>query len=47
MAGRGRGRAGLAQMRRDMQNLKRQVTILTNALVNQRIIPRDAFDEET
>ena len=47
MVGRGRGRAGLAQMRRDMQNLKIQVAKLTNALVYQRIIPRNASDEET
>jgi hypothetical protein len=47
MAGRGRGRAGLAQMRRDMQNLERRVAKHKNALVYQRIIPRDASDEET
>ena len=34
-------------MCRDMHNLKRQVAELTNALVYQRIIPRDASDEET
>ena len=34
-------------MRRNMQNLERQVAELTNALVYQRIIPRDASDEET
>ena len=34
-------------MRRDMQNLERRVEELTNALVYQRIIPRDASDEET
>ena len=47
MAGRGRGREGLAQMRSDMQNLKRRVAELKNALVYYRIIPRDASDEET
>ena len=47
MVGRGRGREGLAQMHREMKNLKRQVEELTNVLVNQRIIPRDASDEET
>ena len=47
MAGRGRGRAGLAQMRRDMQNLERRVSELTNALVYQRIIPRNASNDET
>ena len=47
MVGRGRGRAGLAQMCRDMQNIERRVAKLTNALVYQRIIPRDASDEET
>ena len=45
--GRGRGRAGLAQMRRNMQNLKRRVAELTNALANQRTIQRDVSDEET
>lgn len=34
-------------MRRDMHNLKRRVAKLANALVYQRIIPRDASDEET
>ena len=34
-------------MCRDMWNLKRRVAELTNVLVNQRIIPRDASDEET
>ena len=47
MARRGRGRAGLAQMCRDMHNLERRVAELTNALVYQRIILRDASDEET
>ena len=47
MVGRGRGRAGLAHMRRDMQNLERRVAELTNVLVYQRIIPRNASDEET
>jgi hypothetical protein len=47
MARRGRGRVDLAQMHRDMHNHKRRVAQLTNVLVNQRIIPRDASDEET
>ena len=49
MAGRGRGGAGagIAQMRRDMQNLERRVAELTNALANQRTIQRDVSDEET
>ena len=47
MAGRGRGRADLAHMHRDMHNFERRVVELTNALVFQRIIPRDASDEET
>jgi hypothetical protein len=47
MVGRGRGRAGLAQMRRDMKNLQRQVADLTNVLASQRIIQREVFDEET
>ena len=34
-------------MHRDMQKLEKLVAELTNALVYQRIIPRDAFDEET
>ena len=47
MAGRGRGRAGLAQMHRDMQDLQRQLADLTNMLASQRIIQRVVFDEET
>jgi hypothetical protein len=47
MVGRGRGRAGLAQMRRDMQNLQRKVADLTNVLASQRIIQREVSDEET
>jgi hypothetical protein len=47
MVGRGRGRKGLSQMRRDMQNPKRRVEELTNVLVYQRIIPINAFDVET
>ena len=49
MAGRGRGGAGagIAQMRRDMQNLERRVAELTNALANERTIKRDVSDEET
>ena len=47
--GRGRGGAGvgIAQVRRDMQNLERRVAELTNALANQRTIQRDVSDEET
>ena len=49
MVGRGRGGAGagIAQMRRDMQNLERRVAELTNTLANQRTIQRDLYDEET
>ena len=49
MAGSGRGGAGvgIAQMRRDMQNLERRVAELTNALANQRTMQRDVYDEET
>ena len=47
MVGRGRGRVGLAQMCKDIQNLKRRVVELTNVLVYQRIIPRHESDEET
>ena len=49
MARRGRGGVGegIAQMRRDMQNLERQVAELTNTLANQRTIHRDVSDEET
>ena len=47
MVGRGRGSTCLAKICREIQNLERQVTKLTNVLVNQRIIPRDASDEET
>jgi hypothetical protein len=43
----GRGRAGLAQMHRDMQNLQRQVADLTNVLTSRRIIQRAMYDEET
>ena len=43
----GRGRAGLAQMRRDMWNLQRHVEYITYMLANQRIIWREAYDEET
>ena len=47
MAGRGRGRVGIAQMSRDMQNLQRQVADFTYPLTNQRIIQREASHEET
>jgi hypothetical protein len=47
MTRRGRGRAGLAQMRRDMQNLQRQVADPTSMLASQRIIQREESDEET
>ena len=46
MVGRERGREGLAQMRRDMKNLQRQVAYLTSMLASQRIIQREVFDEE-
>lgn len=47
MAGRGRGRGGLAQMHREMQNLQRQIAELITRMENQR--PGrggDEFDEE-
>jgi hypothetical protein len=47
MVGRGRGRACLAQMRRDMKNLQRQVEDLTNMLTSHRIIQRELSYEET
>ena len=47
MVGRGGRRADLAKMHRDMQNLQRQVADLTDMLANQRIIRREASDEET
>ena len=34
-------------MHRDMQKLERWVVELTNVLVYQRIIPRDASDDKT
>lgn len=46
MAGRGRCREGLAQMRRETQNLQGHVMDLTNELINQRLIKRDESDEE-
>ena len=47
MAKRGRGREGLAQMHRDMQNLQRKVIYLTYMLANQTIIRREVYYEET
>jgi hypothetical protein len=46
MVGRGRGRACLVQMCRDMKNLQRQVADLTSMLASQRIIQRELSDEE-
>jgi hypothetical protein len=45
MARRGRGREGLAQMRRDMKKLQRQVEYLTRMVASQRIIQREVFDK--
>ena len=42
-----RARESLAHMRRYIQNLKRKVIDLTNMLANQRIIRREAYDDET
>ena len=47
MVARRRGREGLAQMRRDMQNLQRKIIDLTYMLANQRIIRREVYYEET
>ena len=47
MVRRGRGREGLSQMCRDMQDLKRWVVKLKNTLTNKRTIQRDVSDEET
>jgi len=46
MAWRGRGRACLSQMRRDMKNLQRQVVYLTNMSSSQKIIQREVSHEE-
>ncbi|GLJ25051.1 hypothetical protein SUGI_0479400 [Cryptomeria japonica] len=45
MVGRGRGR-GLAQMHRDIQNLKRQVEELMNIMENQRLKQREDNSDE-
>jgi hypothetical protein len=46
MDGRGRGRVGLFQIRRDMQNLQRQVENLISMLASQRIIQREVPNEK-
>ena len=47
MDGRGRGRACLSHMHRDMKNLQRQVVDIIDNMVNQMIIQREVYDEET
>ncbi|GLJ10280.1 hypothetical protein SUGI_0125370 [Cryptomeria japonica] len=46
MARRGRGRGGLSQMYRDMQNLQRKVADLMNMMENQRPRQRGGNSDE-
>ncbi|GLJ47582.1 hypothetical protein SUGI_1004730 [Cryptomeria japonica] len=46
MAGRGRGRGGLAHMHRDMQNFQRPVVDLTNMMEIKRLRQRGGNSDE-